>query len=87
MEKSLELKTKKETIIRTIVAAVTMTNYILTATGKNPLPWSETELYEILSAAAAVISEIWVWWKNNSFTKPAIKADIYLKDLKDRFLS
>lgn len=78
----MNTKIKKETFIRTIIAAVTMINYILTASGKNPLPWSETELYEILSASIAVAAEIWVWWKNNSFTKPALKADEYLKKLK-----
>ena len=26
---------------------------------------------------------VWTWWKNNSFTKEAIKADEYLEDLRN----
>lgn len=72
----------KETIIRTIVFFVTIVNNILTMSGKNPLPFSEDEVYMALSGIATGIASIWAWWKNNSFTKPAIEADEYMKGLK-----
>ena len=78
------MKVKKETIIRTIITAVTLVNILLTACGKIPLPWSEDELYEGLSAMAVVVASIWSWWKNNSFTKAAITADEYMKELKGK---
>ena len=75
-------KVEKGTIIRTVVNIVTMVNLGLTIAGKNPLPWSETEIYTGLSVAAEVAANLWTWWKNNSFTTPAIRADSFLKQLK-----
>ena len=66
---------KASTIIRTIVLAVVLVNNILTMNGLNPLPFSEDELYEIVSGIATIAASIWAWWENNSFTKAAIKAD------------
>lgn len=66
---------KSGTIIRTIVLAIVLVNNILTMNGLNPLPFSEDELYEIVSGIATVAASIWAWWENNSFTKAAIKAD------------
>ena len=48
-------KVKKETLIRTLVTAVTMINMLLTMTGKNPLPFSEDEVYIGISAAVLEI--------------------------------
>lgn len=76
------MRIKKETIVRTAVTLLALVNSVLTMTGKNPLPWSEEELYSGMSAILAVITTIWSWWKNNSFTHEAIVADSYLKDLK-----
>ena len=74
---------KSVTIIRLIVMVVSMVNMLLTVNGKNPLPWSEDEMYVGLSQLAAVLAAVWSWWKNNSFTKEAIKADEYLEDLRN----
>ena len=76
------MNASKETIIRTIVLFVTLVNQVLTVCGKNPLPFSETELYEILSLMATAGVSLWTWWKNNSFTAAAVEADRYLADLK-----
>lgn len=73
---------KKETLIRTIITAISMLNMILTMTGKNPLPFSEDELYIGLSAVAGFMSTVWSWWKNNSFSPEAIIADEYLEELR-----
>ena len=73
----------KETIIRTIILVITLVNSVLTMFGKNPIPFSEDEIYVALSAVATVGATIWAWWKNNSFTKNAIAADEYLKGLKE----
>lgn len=76
-------KISKETIIRTIVLFFTLINMVLTTLGKNPLPFSEDELYLTLTEISTVAATIWAWWKNNSFTQNAIIADSYLKDLKN----
>ena len=70
------------TLIRTIVLLLAIGNQLLTSWGKNPLPWSEEELYEGVSAGITALSALVSWWKNNSFTKEARLADQYLKGLK-----
>ena len=75
-------KVSVETIVRTIVLAVTLLNQVLTMLGKNPLPFAEDELYALLTTTATVAATLWAWWKNNSFTSEAISADKYLAELK-----
>ena len=76
------MKTKKETIIRTIVTFLVLCNSTLSMTGKNPLPYSDEELYSGVSAILAVITTLWSWWKNNSFTSAALRADEYLNEIR-----
>ena len=76
------MKTKKETIIRTIVTFLVLCNSALSMTGKNPLPYSDEELYSGVSAILAVITTLWSWWKNNSFTSAALRADEYLNEIR-----
>lgn len=75
------MKVSKNTWIRTVVLLVALINQVLTVSGKNPLPWSETEIYEGISLMFTAVASIVSWWKNNSFTKNAIKADEYKKSL------
>ncbi len=75
---------KKETLIRTVALIAALVNQILTALGKNPLPFSQEELYQGLSLAATAAVSLWAWWKNNSFTAAAVEADRYLAELKEK---
>ena len=74
---------KTDTVIRTVITFVAMLNSILTMMGKNPIPYSSDQLYLGLSSVATVVTTIWAWWKNNSFTSNAIKADNYFAQLKE----
>ena len=65
----------KETLIRTGILFVTLINSVLSMLGKNPLPFSDSEIYQAISAVCTVAATVWAWWKNNSFTNAAIKAD------------
>ncbi len=76
------MKISTDTIIRTVVLVVALINQVLTATGKNPLPFSDDVIYEAVTLAVTIGASVWAWWKNNSFTKAAIEADQYLKGLK-----
>ena len=76
------MKISTDTIIRTVVLVVALINQVLTATGKNPLPFSDDMIYEAVTLAVTIGASAWAWWENNSFTKAAIEADQYLKDLK-----
>lgn len=72
----------KTTIVRTIALIVSIVNYILTAKGKNPIPFSETAVYDVISTIFLWGSSIAAWWKNNSFTYEAITADKLMNDMK-----
>lgn len=73
---------KKETIIRTVVLMIALLNQILTACGKNPLPFSNEGIYEGISLAFSIGASLWAWWKNNSFTAEAVEADRYLAAIR-----
>lgn len=73
------MKVSKETIVRTAVLFVALLNTVLNACGKNPLPFSDDEVYTGVSAVVATVAAVWAWWKNNSFTSAAVKADEVLK--------
>lgn len=77
------MKISKDTIIRTIILIVALINQVLTACGKNPLPFSDDTLYEAITLIVTIGASIWAWWKNNSFTQNAIVADDYLRELKN----
>ena len=73
------MKVSKETIVRTVVLFVALLNTVLNACGKNPLPFSDDEVYTGMSAVVTTVAAVWAWWKNNSFTAAAVKADEVLK--------
>ena len=76
------MNVKKGTIIRTVVLLFAIINQLLTATGRNPLPFSEEEVYQALTAVITAVTSIVAWWKNNSFSEEAILADEYKDCLK-----
>lgn len=78
-------KVKPETILRTIVLILALINQALAIFGKEALPITEEEVYEVYRFITYIITlvvSLWAWWKNNSFTIPAIKADEYLEQLR-----
>lgn len=76
------MKVSGETIARTTVLALALINQALTMFGVNPLPFSDTQVYEFITLAFTLGTTIWAWWKNNSFTEAALKADEYMNQLK-----
>lgn len=78
------MKVSKETIIRTIVLALALINQIVVSCGKSPLPFENDTVTELVSNLLTICASLWAWWKNNSFTKSAIKSDEYLKELKKK---
>ena len=73
---------KTETIIRTVVLVIAIVNQILAIAGKDALPIYENDVIQFVTLIATVGSAAWSWWKNNSFTQEAIKADEYKEQLK-----
>ena len=73
---------KSDTIARTICLFLALINQILAISGKDILPFAEDDIYQICSLIATLITSAIAWWKNNSFTQPAIIADETLEEQK-----
>ena len=71
-------KIKKDTIARTITLALALINQILAVLGREVLPFAEEDVYQLISLVFTLAASGIAWWKNNSFTKPALAADIFI---------
>ena len=71
------------TVIRSICLLLALANQVLAAFGKSPLPFEDETVSEMASLIVTAAASIAAWWKNNSFTKAAIKADKQLKMEKE----
>ena len=78
---------KTETIIRTVCLIIALINQLLIGLGKQPIPIEDKEIYTLVSTIVTIVLALRCWWKNNSFTAPAIKADIYLEELRKKIRS
>ena len=78
-----KIKVSVGTWIRTIGLVIASINMILTGFGHNPIPFSEEDVYTVLSASVEGVFIIIAWWKNNSFTEAAKRADIALHSEKE----
>lgn len=77
------MRIKTETIVRTIIAAIALLNSVLIMVGKTPLDLDENTIYVVASGIATIVTTVWAWWKNNSFTQCALQADEYLEDIRE----
>lgn len=76
------MNVKLDTIIRTVCLVLALVNQGLTIAGKSPLPIEDAQLTELISLVFTIVTSVWAWWKNNSFTQAAIVADDIMHDLK-----
>lgn len=76
------MKISKGTIIRTIALAVVLLNLLLKALGKPIIEFDEGSALVWLEYIIEIAVIIVTFWKNNSFSSAAIKADEFLKQLK-----
>ena len=70
------------TIARTIILALALVNQILTATGHGLINISDDDVNTLISTIFTVVSAVAAWWKNNSFTQSALKADEVMREDK-----
>ena len=71
----MKKKITKGTLIRTILLVLALINQILAVFGKSPIPIDDDTATNLISTVWTVIASLIAWWKNNSFTDKAIKAD------------
>lgn len=76
------LHVKADTIARTVVLFLALANQVMLSLGWSPIEVDEDNVYTLISTVATLVTAVWAWWKNNSFTKAAIKADEVLKEEK-----
>ena len=76
------MKISKGTIVRTVMLIIVVLNMILKHFGIDVINISENEVLSVLEMLIEIATIIVTFWKNNSFTQNAIKADEFLKTLK-----
>lgn len=74
-DKTMNFNITAGTIARTAVLLLALTNQMLSAMGKSPLPIESTTVEQLVTAGITTIAALIAWWKNNSFTREAIMAD------------
>lgn len=77
------MQAKIDTIARTIFLAIALINQFLVVAGKNTIPFLEEDITNLVTIVLTTGATIMAWWKNNSFTKAAVEADEYLKELNE----
>lgn len=77
------MKISKGTIVRTIMLLIVIINLILKQFGIDLINVSENEILDIVEMIIELAVIIVAFWKNNSYTEKAIKADEFLKNLKE----
>lgn len=76
------MKIKPATIARTTVLALALANQVLSVAGLSPLPIDSAALEPWVTTGLTTAAALWAWWKNNSFTPEAIRADELLKEMR-----
>jgi SPP1 family holin len=76
------MKIKPATIARTVVLALALANQVLSIAGLSPLPIDSATVEPWVTTGLTTAAAVWAWWKNNSFTPEAIRADELLKEMR-----
>ena len=77
------MKVTKSTIVRTILIVIAILNFALEKFGVDVIPVSESWILMALETAIEIAIVAVGFWKNNSYTEKAIKADAFLKELRE----
>lgn len=79
----INIKCTKATVIRTVLLIVALINNFLTISGHSIMPFDDEEITQVVSALFTGVTSIMAWWKNNSFSEAAHKADLHMKEIKN----
>ena len=77
------MKIGTDTIIRTICLILALVNQGLAIAGISPLPIADEQVSDVVTLVITIVTSVWAWWKNNSFTKEALEGDALMHALKD----
>lgn len=82
MSENSKMTISAGTIARTVCLCLALINQILTATGHSIIDVSNDDINTLISTGFTIVSAVIAWWKNNSFTQSALKADEVMKEEK-----
>lgn len=77
------MKITKSTIVRTILVLLVIVNFVLERCGVDVIPTDESQILMIVETVIEIAIIAVGFWKNNSFSQKAIKADEFLKELRE----
>lgn len=77
------MKITKATIVRTILLVLVLINFVLERMGIDIIPVSESGILMFVETVIEIAIIGVAWWKNNSFSEKAIKADKFLQELRE----
>lgn len=77
------MKISKSTIIRAILVTIVIVNFFLEKLGVDIIPADESVITMIVETAIEIAVIVVGFWKNNSFSQAAIRADEFLKELRN----
>ncbi len=83
MKKKKILNCDFEVVARFVALLVVIVNAVLTMIGKNPLPFSQTEVYTAASAFFVLVTAVYAAWKNNSVSEEAKLGDKLMRAIKN----
>ena len=70
------------TVVRTLLLVLALVNQVLAVFGITAIPVTDEQLSTLINTVFTVITALMAWWKNNSFTEAAQKADEIKNALK-----
>ena len=73
----------KATIVRTIMTILVIVNFVLEKCGLDLIPTDEYTILMFVETGIEIGIIAVGFWKNNSFSEKAIKADEFLKQLRE----
>lgn len=77
------MKIEKSTIIRTILYALVLINFILEKCGIDIIPTDQYAITMVVEYLIEVGILVAGFWYNNSYSQKALKAQKFLKELKE----
>lgn len=77
-------KISAATIARTAALLLALTNQILSAFGKSPLPIESTTVEQLVTTGITTVTALINWWYNNSFTQAALEGDKTYENVKNQ---
>ena len=72
------------TFVRTVCLLLALANQVLSALGKPVLPIESATVEQLVTAGITTVTALIAWWKNNSFTQEAIRADHLLNQMQGK---